>query len=205
MMFPDTTSNVKQISTYQYVNDSDYGKFPILRKLACISKTALGIAAITKSCNANEYIGVYYGLNGAAPTTSLGTFKTSPRPTVLTFGDGLGLEFYTIQFAIKLFRGATNTNSPEIESLLFYYLPTPVRISGWAFDILATGDEGSEIFSNFETIYDTNLLVAFYPSGDVNKTSYNVKLTQMPSREWWEERGAREGQFQAVVEEVCKL
>ncbi|KKL92582.1 hypothetical protein LCGC14_1883230 [marine sediment metagenome] len=26
MMFPDTTSNVKQISTYQYVNDSGYGK-----------------------------------------------------------------------------------------------------------------------------------------------------------------------------------
>ena len=202
MMMPDITSNVKQIATYTYVDDSGYGKLPIFRKLAAISKTALGVAAITKSCNANEYVQVYYGLNGAAPTTSLGTFKSSPKATALTFGSGLGTEFYTIQFAIKLYRGATTTNSPELESLLFYYIPTPVRISGWTFTIDASEDDSQEIFAAFETIYDTNTLVAFYPSGDVNKTSYNVKLTQMPSRNWWEEMGAREGQFQVTVEEV---
>uniref|UniRef100_A0A6M3LFG7 Uncharacterized protein n=1 Tax=viral metagenome TaxID=1070528 RepID=A0A6M3LFG7_9ZZZZ len=204
MMFPDTTSNVKQIATYTYVDDSGYGKLPIFRKLAAISKTALGVAAITKSCDANEYVQVYYGLNGAAATTSLGTFKTSPKPTALTFASGLGTVFYTIQFAIKLYRGATTTNSPELESLLFYYIPTPVRISGWTFTIDASGDDGAETFTNFETIADTNTLVAFYPSGDVNKTSYSVKLTSMPSRNWWEEAGAREGQFTVTVEEVFR-
>jgi len=202
MMMPDITSNVKQIATYQYVNDSGYGKLPIFRKLAAISKTALGVAAITKSCDATEKIEVYYGLNGAAATTLLGTFTSSPKPTALTFASGLGTVFYTIQFAVKLYRDATVTNSPELESLLFYYIPTPVRISGWTLTIDATGDDSQEIFEAFETIYDTNTLVAFYPSGDVNKDSFNVKLTQMPSRSWWEEQGAREGQFQITVEEV---
>ena len=91
-----------------------------------------------------------------------------------------------------------------MESLIFYYLPTPTRISAWVFDILAIGEDADETFTNFETIYDTNTLVAFYPSGDPAKTSYNVMLTQMPSREWWEEQGGREGRFQVVVEEIFK-
>ena len=202
MMMPDTTSNVKQVATYEYVNDSSFGQFPIFRKLAAISKTALGVAAITKSCDEDDFISVFYGLNGAGPVTSLGAFKTSPKPTTLTFNSGLGTEFYTIQFCIKLFRGSTNTNSPELESLLFYYLPVPSRISSWQFTVLAGEDDSAEIFSAFETIFDTNTLVAFYPSGDTGKTKYNVKLTQMPSRNWWEEMGAREGQFTVVVEQI---
>jgi len=206
MMFPDVTSNVKQIATFQYVDGSGYGQLPILRKLAAISKTALGVAAITKSCVDidNEYIQVFYGLNGAAPTTSLGTFLTSPRPTILTFNSGLGTEFYTIQLAIKLFRGNTNTNSPELESLLFYYFGNPVRISAWVLDIQAVGEYSDAIFTAFETLLDMNTLVPFIPSGDSAKTSYNVKLTNMPSREWWENQGAREGHFQAIVEEIFK-
>jgi len=205
MMFPDTTSNIKQISTYEYVNDSGYGKLPIFRKLAVIPKVALGVGAITKSCDADDYIEVFYGLNGAAPTTSLGTFKTSPRPTILTFNSGLGTEFYTIQFAIKLFRNGGATTSPELESLLFYYYAVPDRISAWTFNIEAIGDEADRIFSEFETILDTKTLVVFVPSGDTNKSSYNVKLTSMPSRAWWEEMGGREGYFTVTVEELCKL
>jgi len=204
MMFPDTTSNVKQIATYTYVNDSGYGTFPIFRKMAGIPKTALRVAAITKSCSATDYIQVFYGLNGAAATTSLGTFISSPKPTTLTFNSGLGTTFYTIQFAIKLFQGATATNSPELESLIFYYFPTPTRINSWTMNILATGDEGDRIFSEFETILDTNTLVAFYPSGDSGKTAYYVKLTQMPSRSWWEEMGGRAGYFTVVLAEISK-
>ena len=202
MMFPDTTSNPKQIATYEYVNDSGYGKLPIFRKLAAISKTALGVAAITKSCSATDYVEVFYGLNGAAPTTSLGTFKASPKPTTLTFGSGLGTVFYTIQLAMIFYQGATATNSPELESLLFYYIATPSRISSWTFTVMASDENSQETFEAFETLYDTNTLVAFYPSGDENKTSYNVKITQMPSANWWEEQGAREGQFSITVEEV---
>ena len=206
MMFPDTTANVKQISTYQYVDDSGYGKFPIFRKLAAISKVALGVAAITKSCDANEYIEVFYGLNGAAPTTSLGIFNDSPTDTILTFGGGLGLEFYTIQFAIKLFRGGTNTNSPELESLMFYYYATPATINGWLFHILATEDDADEIISEFEAIRDTNLLVVFNETGDSLKTDFNhnVKLTTMPLRFSVENQAMREGFIEIDVQEIFR-
>ena len=205
MMFPDITSNVKQVATYQYVNDSGYGKLPIFRSLAVIPKVALGVAAITYSCNANEYIEVFYGLNGADPTTSLGTFKTSPKPTTLTFGSGLGVEFYTIQFAIKLFRGGTNTNSPELESLMFYWYPAPVPIHAWTFNAIANDQNADQKITHFETIRDTNTLVVFYPSGDITKTSYNVKLTTMPIQYQHPNQGQREGIIQITVEEVISI
>jgi len=202
MMFPDTTSNVKQIATYTYVNDSGYGKLPIFRKLAAISKTALGVAAITKSCSATDYVQLFYGLNGAAATTSLGTFITSPKPTALTFGSGLGTAFYTIQFAIKLFQGATTTNSPELESLMFYYIPTPSTILSWAFRIECTDENSAETIEALEAIRDTNTLVAFYPSGDPSKTSFNIKLTQLGERVMFEEQGAKQGYLEVTCEEV---
>jgi len=211
IMFPDTTSNVKQVSTYQYVDGSGgtpYSQLPIFRSLAAIPKVALGVAAITKSCTEvsthDETIEVYYGLNGASPVTHLGDFTTSPRPTLLTFNSGLGYEFYTIQFAIKLTRGGTNTWSPELESLLFYYYAVPTRVSAWTFNVDATGEYGDAIFTAFEAIQDTVILVAFYPSGDTAKTKYNVKLTNMPSREWFENQGKKQGYFQCTVAEVFK-
>ncbi|KKL92583.1 hypothetical protein LCGC14_1883240 [marine sediment metagenome] len=171
-------------------------------RLAAIGKTALGVAAITKSCNANEYIQVFYGLNGAAATTSLGTFTTSPLPTKLTFNSGLGTTFYTIQFAIKLFRGGTNTNSPELESLLFYYYPTPATINGWIFRIQATEDTAEALIAEFEAIRDTDTLVKFYPTGDPAKTSYNVKLITMPLQFYVENQTTRQGYIEVDIQEV---
>uniref|UniRef100_A0A6M3IPT3 Uncharacterized protein n=1 Tax=viral metagenome TaxID=1070528 RepID=A0A6M3IPT3_9ZZZZ len=204
MMFPDITSNVKQVATYEYAASSNTAQLPIFRKMAAIPKTALRVAAITKSCSATEKITVYYGLNGAAVTTELGSFTSSPKPTTLTFNSGLGTSFYTIQLGAKMYRGGTNTNSPELESLAFYYLPTPTMISAWQVNVLALGTEGDSTFSAWETLRDTNTLVAFYPSGDTTKTSYIVKITQMPSRSWWENMGGREGKFTAVLEEIIK-
>jgi hypothetical protein len=204
MMFPDTTHNVKQVSGYEYVaaSTADHLKLPIFRKLAAISKTALGVAAITKNLNANEYITIYYGLNGASPTTLLGTFTTSPRPTILTFNSGLGTEFYRIQLAVKLQRGTTNTNTPELESLIFYYLPTPAAIYAWTFYILAIEDDAETIIAEFETLRDTNTLVTFYPSGDPNQTSYNVKLSSMPLRFHVENQETRQGSIAVTVQQI---
>jgi len=203
MMFPDITSNPKHLATYTYVDDSGYGYLPIFRKLANISKTALGISAITKSCDTNEYVALAYGINGAAATTAaLGTFKSSPRAAILTFGSGLGTEFYTIQFAIKLFRGTTTTNSPELESLMFYYLPTPATISGFTFRIEATEDNSDAIITQLEAIRDTKTLVAFYPTGDTAKTGYYVKLTTMPLRFWSENQKSRQGYIQVDVQQI---
>ena len=175
---------------------------PIFRDMAAISKTALGVGAITKSCDTNEYIQLFYGLNGAAPTTSLGVFNTSPMDDLLTFGSGLGTAFYTIQFAIKLFRGATTTNSPELESLMFYYYPTPVIISAWTFQIQATDINAAVTIAALETIRDTATLVAFYPSGDTAKSSYNVKLTRLPEDLIYDEQREGEGYLEVSVEQI---
>ena len=160
------------------------------------------MAAITKSLDSTEKLTVYYGIDGDAPTTSLGEFATSPRPTLLTFGSGLGLEFYRIQLAVKFERGGTNTNSPELESLLFYYYSVTVPIHSWTFRIDATGVDGEDIFTNLETIRDTKILVTFYDSGNQDVTSYKVKLFSMPSREFWENQGQREGTIEVVLKEV---
>ena len=210
MMFPDITSNVKQIATYEYAQYAEGGTLPILRKLAAISKVALGLAAITKSCNDNDYISIYYGLNGAsAGTTALGTFKTSPKPAILTFGSGLGIEFYTIQFLILLYRGTSGTtperNSPELESLLFYYLPRLVVINAWTFIIEATDEDAEARIVEFEAFRDTKTLLTFNPTGDTAKTAFNfyVALTTMPMRFWVEEQGTRQTKgIQITVEQV---
>ena len=203
MMFPDTTSNVKQVSTYEYVaaSTANHLQLPIFRKLAAISKTALGVAAITKSCDADEFLTVYYGLNGAAPTTLLGTLRTSPRPPLLTFNSGLGTEFYRIQLAVK-FQRSTNTNSPELESLLFYYYPTTIPIHSWTFAINATDEDAETTIADFETLRDTNTLVVFYPTGDPDKTSYNVKLSQLPLEFHVPNQTTRQGRIQVTVKQI---
>jgi len=96
------------------------------------------------------------------------------------------------------------TQSPELESLLFYYLPTPVAISSWIFNIQATEDDAEEIITAFETLRDTNTLVVFYPSGDSDKDSFNVKLTSMPLRFWCENQATREGYITVEVQEIFK-
>ncbi len=202
MMFPDTTSNVKQIATYQYVDDSGYAYLPVFRKLANITKVALGVSAITKSADANEYIEVWYQLNGTGSWTDMGDFNTSPRDDILTFGSGLGTEFYTIQFRIKLLRGSTNTNSPELESLLFYYLNRPETTNAWTFNVLATDEDAEKTIAEFEALRDTKTLMPFYDTGDPSKTVYNVAVSALPMRYYVENQGTPKGVIQVTVQEV---
>ena len=204
MMFPDTTSNVKQISTYTYVDDSGYGKLPIFRRLASIPKVALGLAAITKSCKKARYVEVYYGINDAAATTKIATFNTSPRDDIATFGSGVGLDFYTIQFALKLIRGSTTTNSPELESLLFYWIPRPAPIHAWTFKYECSSDVAAAKIAELEAIRDTTTLVVFNETGDASKTAFNhyVVLSSMPLRFHVENKEMRRGTIDITVEEV---
>ena len=102
--------------------------------------------------------------------------------------------------------GATNsaTSTPELLSLEFDYdTPTNV-ISGWTFPITVGRNNASGIIDNLYTSRAKTTLLAFYPSGDTAQDSYNVKLTNMPSRGWWEEQGRKEGHFQVTVQEIFK-
>ena len=55
-----------------------------------------------------------------------------------------------------------------------------------------------------EAIRDTVTLVPFFPSGDTAKTSYNVKLTQLPMRFYVENQQSRAGYIEVTVEEIFK-
>lgn len=206
IMMPDLTANVKQISTYAYCATSDKLIFPRFRRLAAIAKTALGVKAVTKGCNTNEYITVYYRLNDATTWQTLGTFKSSPLPTALPFGSGLGSAFYTVQFAVDLRRRTTGESpeiySPELESLLFYYLPAPTPIHAWSFKIRCTDEDAQATLAALEALESTGTLVTFYPSGDTSKTSYNVKVTQVPEEVYWEQEGGKEGIIEVTVEQI---
>lgn len=207
-MLPDLTSNPKQISTYAYQDDSDYCILPTFRDMAAIQKVALGVKAVTKSCNTDEYVIVYYRTNTNCGNsvdsnwTSLGNYQTSPMATHTFGSSGEGLSFYTIQFAYKLIRGTTNTNSPELESLLFYYLPDLTPVYRWTFYIKSQKEYASTIIDAFEALQDTGTLVTFYPSGDKSKSSYLVKVKSVKEIIHYEQMGMPEGTIQVVVEQV---
>ena len=204
--FPDTTSNPKQVPTYTYRSASaEEGLIlPIFRKLAAVKKVALGVALVTKSCNANEYITIDHKINNAATWTELGTYKTSPRPTIVEFNSGLGTEFYVIQFAAKLQRGTTTTNSPELESIMFYWYPVTTKISAWTFQIDCTDDHGQKRLDDLETLEDTTTLIVFNPTGDEKKTdyNYNVKVIVSPENIQVDEMGGRKGIAQIRCEQI---
>lgn len=202
MMFPDKTDNVKQISSYEYVSASGYAELPILRHLAVIPKTALAVYAVTADCDASNYIEVFYGKDGASPTTLLGSFKVSPLPPALLFEGGAGLEFHTLQLAIKMYRGTTETTSPLLESLVLAYFPTADILHRWVFNIDCTPDQAPTIIEALEEIRDNRKLVPFYPSGDPAKTYYWVKLSEMPLRFYHDQKGGIRGWVTVTVEEV---
>jgi len=206
-MFPDTTSNVKKLSTYTYLAESSLGGIilPLFRKLAAINKVALGMAAITQSCGPNDYVYVMYRTQPNVSLTELGSFKSSPRPTILTFNSGLGTEFYRMEFQIKLKRTAgTTTDSPELESLMFYWIPVTSCLNAFTFRVACLDEDADATIAAFEAIRDTATLVTFYPSGDTSQDSFTVKLSSMPLRFYHEEEGGREGWVEVTVEEIFK-
>lgn len=210
---PDLSSNVKQVADYHYVDDSGKAILPTFRKLAAIPKIALGLKAITKSCDTDEYINVWYRIdddcgnavasNWSEIVTSASYFQSSPLPTALAFNSGLGTAFHTIQFAFQLIRKtADTTNSPELESLMFYYIPDITPIYAWTFKVRCTDEDSAITISAFETLLDTGTLVAFYPSGNTAQSSYNVKITGLSERMWHENEGRKEAYIEVEVSEI---
>ena len=205
MMMPDLTSNVKQVSTYQYVATSGKFQIPRMRTIASIPKIALGVSAITKSCDTTEYITVYYGVNGASPTTSLGTLKSSPYPTALPFVSGLGLAFYTIQFAVDLRRDAgTNTLSPELETLTFFWKPRPTILYQWSFRIKTNDSRAEKDMDDWETLISKVPLLTFYPSGNKASDSHKVEVINLPLSYHHDEMSEREGFIEVTLSEVYR-
>lgn len=207
---PDETDNVMQFATHEYCTPGER----IYSKTDCgfanLKKVALKVEGLTTDCNDTEYFTIWYRINSESSYTSLGTFKTSPHPTALTFpaggGTAVGLEFNTIQLKVVGVRGATTTTSPKLEALTLVYLPIPEAIYGWQFTAdchsnLVDNKTGKDLIGELITAYETKTLLIFYPDGDPSGTSYLVKIQGMPGAELGEEFG-QEGLYQVQLTEV---
>jgi hypothetical protein len=201
-MMPDFNTDVTEIGSYAFVASSGKLVYPIFRPLEGFDKLAISVAAITKGCDANKKINVYYWTDSNTDWQTLGTFTTSPQPTALSFASGAGLEFRWIKLAIDM---ATDvpTSTPELRSLELDYDAQTKRLRGWTFWVQVKQHDAEAIISSLHTIQDKNTLVLFYPSGSSSKDSYRVKISNIAENVAWEQ-GREEGQLQVTVEELLR-
>jgi hypothetical protein len=205
--FPNITENVTQISGHTYAASGDiiYPKFH--SEFESMTKVAHKVRAVTRDCNENETITIYYRKDEDTAWTELGSFTTSPRPTALSFpssGDEVGVSFENIQLKASLARGSTTTNSPKLESLILEYRVIPPILWGFSFNVMATsqGDRsGQDIVDALRTALETGTLMSFYPTGNKDDTEYFVEMAGMPGGEKGTEFG-QEGIYQVTVQEV---
>jgi len=205
--FPNVSDNVTKIAGHTYA-ETGYIIYPKFHSdFESMSKVAHKVRAVTKDCNANEYITVSYRIDEDTAWTELGTFKSSPRPTALSFpasGDSVGVSFESIQLKADLVRGSTTTNSPKIESFILEYRVTPPVLWGFDFNVMAMsqGDQsGQDIIDALKTAIETGTLMSFYPTGNKNDTEYFVEMAAMPGTEKGTEFG-NEGIYSVSVSEA---
>jgi hypothetical protein len=196
-------SNAKQQSgmTYCATGSLTYPRFS--SDFEAMTKVAHKVRAVTRDCNDNEKVTMYYRIDDDTDWTLLGEFATSPRPTALSFGDN-GIEFESIQLKAVYERGSTTTNSPKVESLTLEYRPIPPTLWGWTFKAMALTSgavKGQSIIDALTTAMSTKTLMSFYPTGNSNDTEYFVEVSGMPASKKGTEFG-QEGIFQVSVQEV---
>lgn len=205
-MFPDYNADPTEITGYEFVLASGKAILSTFRPLAAFNKLALRVMAITKGCDdtvdAERQFTIYYKVDDGDWETALGVFATSPAPTALEFASGAGLVFRTITLGIE---GETHDSAttPELKSLMFAYLPSTKRLRGFIFVVPCNQHNAEKIFTDLHTIQDKDTLVLFYPSGDTGKTSYRVKITNLPENIHWD-ANRKEGEIQVSVEEIFR-
>lgn len=184
-MFPDFNADPTEISAYEFVASTGKCILSIFRPLAAFDKLALKVMAVTKGCDANKKFTIYYDFNESGTWKELGSFITSPAPTAFEFASGAGLEWRTIKFGIEATTDSS-TVTPELKSLDFAYLPLTEAVLGWTFTVMCNGANAEEYFTNLKAIRNKKVLVQFYPSGDKTKTTYWVKLVNLPANIHWD-------------------
>uniref|UniRef100_A0A6M3J5E3 Uncharacterized protein n=1 Tax=viral metagenome TaxID=1070528 RepID=A0A6M3J5E3_9ZZZZ len=204
---PNVTENVAKNSTYTYRSSGDliYPKFH--SQFEAMPKVAHKVRAVTKDCNATEYITISYRIDEDTAWTVLGSFITSPRPTALGFpvsGDKVGLAFENIQFKASFARGSTTTTSPKMVSLILEYRVIPPVLWGFNMKVnaMSQGNQrGQDIIDALRTAIETGTLLSFYPGGDPSGTEYFVEVVGVPGQEGTTEFG-NEGIYDLSVQEV---
>lgn len=168
-----------------YVHTTDFdGGF------AEVEGTCLELECFATGLTASdERVIVKYGLDGAAATTSLGTFTDTV--TRIKFASGAGVAFKSIRFEFALARGSTTSLTPIVHAIVFKYLKIPKyrrRIS-FTVDTEQTGRhrtpavESEVIHDELEALVDATVLPILTWVGEGN---YYVKIVTMPTRDFQE-------------------
>ena len=129
-------------------------------------------------------IEVFYGLDGAAATQSLG-IATQPGSTTMKFASGLGVTGKTIQLAPQLTRGTLVGTAPYMTGLVLHYLGYPPRRDQYDFlvDLKAIANRKQvtiqAVLATLSALSEVHTLVPFYYGGIGTK---NVKLLPPLSR-----------------------
>ena len=201
-MMPDLNADVTEITSYEFITTSGMMIYSIFRPLEGINKLAIRVRAVTKGCDAGKTITVKYWSDNDATWQTLGTFATSPNPTVLPFASSVGLVFRWIKFGVEMVTDSS-TATPELRSLELDYDAAAKRIRGWTFVVPVTQHNAEDTVLKLHTTQDKDTLVLFYPSGDSDKDSYYVKITNLAENIGWD-ANQQEGQLQVTVEELLR-
>jgi len=207
--FPAVTDNVTQLEDHEYAATGSLTYPYFHSQFESMPKIAHKVRAVTRDCNADDKLTIYYRIDEDTAWTTLGSFTTSPRPAVLNFpntGDSVGVSFERIQLKAEFARGSTTTNSPKLESLILEYRVVPPVLWSWQFRVNAVtqGDvTGKSIIEALKTAIETGTLMSFYPDGDKAGTEYFVEVAAMPGGEKGTDFG-QEGLYSVTVQEVTE-
>jgi len=176
--------------------------YPIFRPLEAFNKLAISTAGCTNGCDANKSVTVTYYSDNDSSWQTHGSFTTSPQPTAISFASGAGLVYRWIHHKVTL---ATNsaTATPELRSLELDYDASTKRLRGWTFWVKVNQHNAEAIIDTLHTTQDKDTLVLFHPSGDSDKDSYRVKVSNIAENVYWD-ANREEGELQISVEELLR-
>lgn len=133
-------------------------------------------------------IEVFYGLNGATPTQSLGV-ATISGTRIMQFGNGLGVEAYSIQMMMRFSRGTDKNYSPVLithHSPVLNYIKYPGNREIFKFTIDMDKTHRNNfmlpetIMTNLDALRNSAVMVPFYYG---NIGTKNVHLAAWGSTE----------------------
>lgn len=152
-----------------------------------VAKCVKQIASYCKNITTSETVVIKYRTNHtntdiATGWTTLVTLDTSgENGTVETLlGSGAGVSVDAIQLRLDLARGATTTNSPDIQAIVVSYLKTLDMKWGWNFTVVCDeayrGNSPNALLNNLQTAANSTVLVPFLFRDNATTYTKYVKI-----------------------------
>ena len=184
--FLNPVVNPLQAGTYSFSSDGYFTKPVFDGGLPEVDGVFLDIGLTSKAMGGSNSSSIFYGLNGASPTTSLlGNISTTFGNII--FGSPYGVQGRRIQSRFWLTNGLGNMGTtPVFQDALFHYLKDPDKRETFDFtiDVRETaryaGLPQEAIIGTLGAIMDTKTLLPFYYGLVATR---QVKVLDIPAQE----------------------